>query len=80
MKKKSPHRNIFVNDKLEFSVFYDTKITKKDKIIESCLKDKDYIWMSKYCSWKFIKADVSSNLESVYITVKVGENDGRQKD
>ena len=64
------HRNFHVNGKIEFSLYFDPKITDQDQIINEFFEDKDWkTWCDtvnvKPVSWKF-----SEDLLNVYIDVE----------
>lgn len=65
------HRQFFINDKLEFALFYDKKIKDKEKIIEDFLKGLDWKSFAIYSKVKkIIKTEVSKDLKKVFIFVE----------
>ena len=64
------HRKFFVNNKLEFALFFDAKIKDKDKIIQDFLESKDWKWHLNYFNVTVTKTTISKDLMEIYITTK----------
>lgn len=65
------HRSFFVNDKLEFALFFDPNIKDTEKIINDFLESKDWKWFKDFYNIKKIKkTEISKDLREVRITCK----------
>ena len=52
------HRLFFVDEKLEFAIFFDPNIKDKDKIIEEFITSKDWLWYKDYFNIKQEKNNI----------------------
>lgn len=64
------HRLFFVNDVLEFALFFDPNIKDKDKIVEEFLTSKDWIWYKDYFKVRVQNIQVSEDLREIKIATK----------
>lgn len=77
-KINKPHRKFYVNDKLEFSFYYDETIKDKDQILKEFFNCRDWKFMKTYCNWEVKDTKINSDLSVIYINVKVGTDDERR--
>ena len=64
------HRKFYVNDRLEFALFYDALITDKDKILKDFLDSSLWKCHESYCKLKIVSTKISEDLKEVWITTK----------
>lgn len=62
------HRKFYVNDKLEFALFYDKKVKDKDTIINTFIESKDWKSFVNYCKFNLTDIRVSKDLSEVFVT------------
>lgn len=67
-------RNFYINNKLEFSLFFDHTVTDKKEIIEGFLADREWKLFENYFQVKLKNYSFSDDLLNVYITVKEKAN------
>lgn len=65
------HRLFYVNDKMEFALFYDASIKDPKVIVDSFLASKDFKCQAAYCGWKVKNTKISKDLKRVDITVEI---------
>jgi hypothetical protein len=64
------HRLFYVNDVLEFALFYDPRVTDKETIIKTFLDSKEWkFYEFTYEIKKVKKAEISEDLKIVKIIV-----------
>ena len=62
-----PRRDFYINNVLEFSLFYDESISDKDSIIARFLESNDWKWFKNLYNVKFKEGNVSDDLKRVDI-------------
>jgi len=68
------HRVFYINDKLEYALFYNKEIVDKEKIKDNFLAGKDWKDFSRYNDVKsIISFIVSEDLKTVHIKVKTAK-------
>ena len=65
------HRLFYVNDKLEFALYYNDAIKDPKQIVADFLASKDFKFMAQYCGWKVKSTKISKDLKRVDIECEV---------
>lgn len=67
------HRKFYVNEKLEFALFYDSKIVDKGLILKTFLESKEWKSFCHYFSFKVSSTKISKDLKEVHIVGHFGK-------
>jgi hypothetical protein len=65
------HRLFYINDVMEFALFYDSKVIDKKLILDTFLESKNWkFYCQTYEVKRILKSKVSDDLKRVDITTK----------